>query len=82
MQSVQGESKPRQYSEGSARRSQALSTIFQKYVTSMMDSGEVCPELLDLGFSVEKVLTVFFIFLLWLILEIDMVLVIIIKVSY
>lgn len=37
------------------RRSQQLSVVFHDYISSLIFSGEVCPELLDLAFQIEKV---------------------------
>lgn len=42
-------------SEGSQRRAKQLSVIFSQYITSMMNSGEVCPELVDLNFEIQQV---------------------------
>lgn len=42
--------------EGNKRRAKILSVIFHKHISSMMNSGEICPELLQLGFTVEQVL--------------------------
>ena len=42
-------------SEGSIRRAKQLSVIFSQYITSMMNSGEVCPELVDLNFEIQRV---------------------------
>jgi len=40
---------------GNDRRAKQLSVVFNEYITSMISSGEICPELVDLGFEVTKV---------------------------
>lgn len=37
------------------RRAQQLSVVFHNYISNLIFSGEVCPELLDLAFQIEKV---------------------------
>ena len=51
---VRGE-RVQKVSEGSLRRAKQLSVIFSQYITSMMNSGEVCPELVDLNFEIQRV---------------------------
>ena len=42
-------------SEGSVRRAKQLSVIFYQYITSIMNSGEICPELVVLNFEIQRV---------------------------
>lgn len=37
------------------RRAQQLSVVFHNYISSLIFSGEVCPELVDLAFQIENV---------------------------
>ena len=42
-------------SEGSVRRAKQLSVIFYQYITSIMNNGEICPELVVLNFEIQRV---------------------------